>query len=233
MSTVYQHQLHAHKPRRRRHWKRWLLLAGVIAAGALIYVLQGLDAETKISNAAPVTSKVTEDTKLQTFTRGSFSIDLPEGWQFLSKQQNSQTIYRFRSMLPGDEGNRSLDVYEDSSLPNFAINRMIPVTTTEDGGLVADGSEVSENCTAYTTGATTGRSEVGQLAKWQGIEFLCDMANPLRNVVGTGSDDGLNTVTLANQTGQQHRYFLTYTDNNSRPDFGIFVTAINSFRLVQ
>ncbi|HEY1064219.1 MAG TPA: hypothetical protein VGE30_02880 [Candidatus Saccharimonadales bacterium] len=233
MSTVYQHQLHAHKPRRHWHWKRWALVFGVLAIVGAVYGWQSLDSETKITNAAPSVKTVESDTKLQTFRRGTFSIDLPQGWQFTSKQQDIVTAYHFKSTLPGDEGNRSLVVYEDSSLSNLAINRMIPVVATDDGGMVADAGQVSDNCTAYTTGATANRAQVGQLAKWQGIEFLCDMANPLRNVVGTGSKDGLNTVKLADQGGLQHRYFLTYTDNNYKPDYRIFIAAINSFRMMQ
>ena len=208
MSTVYQHQLHAHKPRRRLR-KRWLGLAAVVVIAGISYALFSLKPDTQIKNAAPTTSSVKKDSNLQTFRRGTFSIDLPAGWQFTAKQQDIYTIYHFRSALPGEQGNRLLDVYEDSNLPSFAINRMVPVAATESGGLTAESGQVSDNCSAYTTGATTGRATVGQLAKWQGIEFLCDMANPQRNVVGTGSKDGLNTVKVTNQSGLQPRYFLT------------------------
>lgn len=232
MSTVYQHQLHAHKPRRRLR-KRWLVIALMVVLTSIAYGVYSLKPNTTIKNAAPTTSSIKKESSLQTFRRGTFSIDLPVGWQFTAKQQDIYTIYHFRSALPGEQGNRLLDVYEDSSLPNFAINRMIPVSATDDGRLVVDSGQVSDNCTAYTTGATTGRATVGQTAKWQGVEFLCDMANPLRNVVGTGSKDGLNTVKVTDQGGQQHRYFLTYTENNSKPDYSIFIAAINSFKLAQ
>lgn len=232
MSTVYQHQLHAHKPRRRLR-KRWLAVPAILILTGAGYSGYLLKPNTTIKNAAPTTRSITKESNLQTFRRSTFSIDLPVGWQFTAKQQDIYTIYHFRSALPGEQGNRLLDVYEDSSLPNFAINRMIPVSATDDGRLVVDSGQVSDNCTAYTTGATTGRATVGQTAKWQGVEFLCDMANPLRNVVGTGSKDGLNTVKLADQGGQQHSYFLTYTENNSKPDYSIFIAAINSFKLAQ
>jgi hypothetical protein len=232
MSTVYQHQLHAHKPRRRIR-KRWLAVAAVAVACGVGYGLYSLKPDTQIKNATPTVRSVKKEANLQTFRRGTFSIDLPAGWQFTAKQQDLYTIYHFRSALPGEQGNRLLDVYEDSSLPNFAINRMLPVAATDDGGLVAESGQVSDNCAAYTTGATTGRTTVGQTAKWQGIEFLCDMANPQRNVVGTGSTDGLNTVKVSDQMGTQHRYFITYTENNSKPDYSIFIAAINSFKLAQ
>lgn len=232
MSTVYQHQLHAHKIRR-RHPKRWLIAGGIVLLAGAMYGAYALRPDTVITNAAPTTRQIKNDTHLQTFRRGTFSIDLPVGWQFMSKQQDTLTVYHFRSALPGDAGNRMLDVYEDSSLPNFAINRMVPVSSTEEGRLVVETGEVSDNCSAYTTGATTNRVTVGQMAKWQGVDFLCDMANPLRNVVGTGSKDGINMVRVTDQGGQRHSYFLTYTDNNSKPDYSIFIAAINSLKLAE
>jgi hypothetical protein len=232
MSTVYQHQLHSHKVRR-WHPKRWLVVGGIVVLAGVIYGVYSLRPDTVINNAAPTIRQIKNDTHTQTFRRGTFSIDLPTGWQFTAKQQDTVTIYHFRSTLPGEAGNRLLDVYEDGSLPTFAINRMIPVSATDDGRLVVETGEVSDNCSAYTTGATTNRVTVGQLAKWQGVEFMCDMANPLRNVVGTGSKDGINTVRVSDQGGQRHSYFLTYTENNSKPDYSIFIAAINSFKLTE
>lgn len=231
MSTVYQHQLHAHKYRR-RHVKRWLAVALLVVGGGVAATWYLMKPNTQITNTAATTRTLKVDNQTEVFRKGSFSITLPKGWQFMSKQQDIYTIYHFRSALSGEKGNRLLDVYEDSTLPNFAVNRMVPVTATEDGGLSTDASQVSDNCSAYTTGATVGRSTTGQLAKWQGIEFLCDMSNTLRNVVGTGSKDGLNTVYVARQDSSvRHRYFFTFTENNEKPDYSIFIAALNSFKV--
>jgi hypothetical protein len=232
MSTVYQHQLHAHKTHRAHPW-RWGILSVLVLTGLVIGGLQFLKPETQISSAKKVTKTLSTETATQTFTKGTFSIDLPKGWQFTSKQQDIYTIYHFKSALAGEDGNRMLDVYEDSSLPNFAVNRMIPVTATEQGGLTTDASLVSDNCSAYTTGTTTARKEIGQIARWQGIDFMCDMANTLRNTVGSGSKDGINTVVLQTPTSRPHRYFFAYTDNNIRPDYNIFANALNSFELTE
>lgn len=232
MSTVYQHQLHAHKIRR-RHPRRWLALFAVLLVAGLVYGFQQLKPETVISQTKPTTKTLKTTVATERFTKGAFAIDLPKGWQFMSKQQDLYTIYHFKSTLPGEGGNRSLEIYEDSDVAHLAVNRMVPVVATDEGGLSANASEVSDNCTAYTTGATAGRQTVGQTAKWQGIEFVCDMANPLRNVVGTGSIDGMNTVTVKTATSRPHRYFFMYTDNNSKPDYGIFTTALNSFKVIE
>ncbi len=231
MSTVYQHQLHAHKPRRKHYWAWAIVLALIV--GGVAFGLSSLKPNTQIKNADAVTKSITGTSPTETYRKGTFSIALPRGWQFTSVQKDVYTIYHFKSALSGEAGNRSMDVYEDSNLPKFPINRMVPVVATEEGKLIANSSEVSDNCTAYTTGETTGRASISQLAKWQGIEFLCDMANPLRNVVGTGSKDGLNTVKINSLSTGPHRYFMTYTENNNRPDYNIFIAAINSFQVIQ
>ena len=104
-------------------------------------------------------------------------------------------------------GQRLLDVYVDSHPDNFAVNRMLPVVAAEGGKLYASTRDVSDNCTVYTIGATTARTTVQQLAKWQNIEFLCDMANTMRNVVGIGSvGGGINNINLTSLSTGKHRF---------------------------
>lgn len=231
MSTVYQHQLHAHKTHRPHPW-RWVIGISLVLIIAVAYGLYSLKPDTKISKAKPVTRTLNANTAVDTYNQGAFTIQLPKGWQFMGKQQDIYTIYHFRSALPGEKGNRSIDIYEDTPPKNFAVNRMLPVAKNEDGGLVTDLSLVSDNCAAYTTDAGN-RTSVAQLAKWQGIEFLCDMGNTLRNTVGTGSKDGINTVRLQTATSRPHQYFFTYTENNDKPDYNLFVKAINSFKVTE
>lgn len=232
MSTVYQHQLHAHKTHR-SHPVRWLIIVVLILGGGIWWGLKQLKPDTQITQAKVVTKKLETNDQTVTFHEGAFSIDLPKGWQFMSKQVDIYTIYHFRSALPGEDGNRLIDVYEDSDLPNFAENRMLPVTATEDGGLSTDASLISDNCTAYTIGSLATQKTVAAPAKWQDIQFLCDVGNTLRNVVGTGSTDGLNRVNVKTATSRPHHYFFTYTDNNYKPDFTVFTKAINSFKVVE
>lgn len=232
MAKVYQHQLHAHKYRRPHPW-RWTFGILIVLMVATYAGLRSLDSETEISKPKTVTTTLRTENDKVTYTKGSFTIELPKGWQFTSKQQDIYTIYHFKSAQGGEDGNRSMDIYEDSPPKNFAVNRMIPVTPNEEGGLTTDVSLVSDNCTAYTTGATDSRKTVGQLARWQGIDFICDMANPLRNTVGTGSKDGLNTVIIKTATSRPHNYFFTYTDSNATPDYNIFADAINSFKVIE
>lgn len=231
MSTVYQHQLHAHKTRRKHPW-RWTIGVLLIIGSVTTFGLSTLKSQTVVSVPKTVIKKVDTATAVDSYQKGVFTIDLPKGWQFMSKQSDVYTIYHFRG-TGQEDGNRLLDIYEDSQLPNFAINRMMPVVANETGGLTTDASMVSDNCDEYTTGSLAGRSTVGVIAKWQGIEFLCDKGNTLRNVVGSGSKDGLNNVFIKTPTSRQHRYFMAYTDNNIKPDYAIFAAAINSFKVIE
>jgi hypothetical protein len=66
--------------------------------------------------------------------------------------------------------------------------------------------------------------------KWQGVNFICDLPNYLREVAGTGSADGINMVSVTGPAGGKHAYFFTYTDHTVQPDFSIFRTIISSFQ---
>ncbi len=234
MSKVYQHQLHTHaKPRR---WRKRLLLISLLVTLLIIGVViwSQLKPKTKISAGVSSTTVVQGAPKGKEWHQDIFTITLPRDWKFVRKQQDIYTIYHFTAPSTGKSGQRLLDVYVDSHPDNFAVNRMLPVAPAEGGKMYASTRDVSDNCTVYTIGATTTRTTVAQLAKWQNIEFLCDMANTLRNVVGIGSvGGGINNVNLTSLSTGKHRFFLTYTENNDKPDYGVFVDALNSFRVDQ
>lgn len=234
MSTVYQHQLHAHgKPKRWRKRIVLIVLLLLLLIGAFI-VWQQLKPKTKISAGVSSTTTIKGAPKGKVWHQDIFSITLPADWKFVRKQQDIHTIYHFTAPSTGKSGQRLLDVYVDSHPDNFAVNRMLPVVAAEGGKLYASTRDVSDNCTVYTIGATTARTTVQQLAKWQNIEFLCDMANTMRNVVGIGSvGGGINNINLTSLSTGKHRFFLTYTENNDKPDYGVFVSALNSLQVDQ
>lgn len=232
MPTIYHHRLHAHKIPRFKPWQYvlgFVVLVTIVSGVTLLF----LPAQSSVQNDASSTKTLATPAADQTVQHGTFSMQLPAGWRFTGKQKDIHTIYHFAAppedAATSKTGTQFIDVYENSSrLQNFAVNRMVPVRLNAQGGITAQYSEVSDECTAYTAGETRDRTAVGQLAKWQGITFLCDMLNTTRNVVGTGSTDGLNTFTLGKQ-----RYFLTYTDNRDKPDYTTFITALNSFKSIK
>jgi hypothetical protein len=94
---------------------------------------------------------------------------------------------------------------------------------------------MSDVCLTFTgapaSSAQTAQSLPNQLAKWQGINFMCDLSNYNNNSVGTSSLQGINTVTLTGSTTGRHSFFFLYVDHNIQPDYSIFTNALKSFRV--
>jgi hypothetical protein len=114
----------------------------------------------------------------------------------------------------------------DTIPTNIGVNRVLPVQG--EGSRVIP-TTVSDTCADFTGDKVPGNQNTP--AKWGGIDFLCDLANYERDVVGTSSSDGVNTVKVTGATTGTHQIFFTYTDNGATPDFTIFVNAVTSFRM--
>ena len=99
MSTVYQHQLHAHgKPKRWRKRIVLIVLLLLLLIGAFIVAT----AQTKTKISAGVSSTTTiKGAKGQSVASGHFSITLPADWKFVRKQQDINTIYHFTAPSTG------------------------------------------------------------------------------------------------------------------------------------
>jgi len=54
------------------------------------------------------------------------------------------------------------------------------------------------------------------------------MANYVRDVVGTSSAEGVNTLGVSGPGGT-HKYFFVYTDHSGEPDYNTFTQALQSF----
>jgi hypothetical protein len=216
------------QPTRRRRPLRRLLVVGLccVAVVSVIGIRQMLESDTVIRDANPTTTHVSVATPpRQTVTKSAFQLDLPKDW----KESSSTTPlkYSWQGTLKEDDA-RQLDVYVDTLPANLAVNRLLPVQSTEDR-MLASGS-VSDNCINFTDKTTANPQTGAAPAKWAGVNFLCDTANSLRNVVGTGSTDGVNTVSVKSPNGSVHHYFLVYTDHSAQADYDTFTDAVNSFR---
>jgi hypothetical protein len=159
-----------------------------------------------------------------------FSFDVPHDWEtFLPTDQTFAT--RSWRNTSDNKGVRVISLYLDSVPPNFAVNRAVAIQP--EGNRMTVSGDVSDNCTAFT-----GSDQVGQAsgsgkapAKWQGVNFICDTGNYLRNVVGTGSTGTINTTKLTGPKTGAHNVFLTYTDSSASPSFSIFTDMLRSFEL--
>ena len=161
-----------------------------------------------------------------------FTMELPGHWKELSRTKTvNENSIKWIATKPGDD-NRSLTLYIDLVPPNrTAINRLLPVKA--EGQKLIYG-EISENCASYTGGGTFDNSKAIHKeetpAKWQGVDFICNLPRVVDNETGTGSTDGLNTVFVTGPKGGRHRYFFVYTDRNVQPKGGVLLDAIDSFR---
>ncbi|HET9174701.1 MAG TPA: hypothetical protein VFN56_05505 [Candidatus Saccharimonadales bacterium] len=184
---------------------------------------------TTISPAPPAVVQTVQDSSkpVQRFTESTFSLSLPAGWVFDTHRTDAgQNIYSWKSTDNKSAG-REILVYVDTPVPTLGVNRAVMVQAS--GDKLAVTGDVSDNCAGFTS-ATAGAPSISSPAKWQGLDFLCDLGNYERDVVGTVSSDGINTVVLTGATSGAHHYFFTYTDNNIQPDFSPFLSALQTFQ---
>lgn len=214
---------------RRAHRHKRLIRTGLIAAIALLialllYILFNIRIEPKqeIRNTPAVSRayKAVQATKI-VVDKPEFKLELPPGWKEISYEK-SPTAPKYGFRNPGAA--QQLEIYIDNPPVNMAINRAIVVDAAGDG-LSYDA--VSDNCTTYTGPLKQGQT--GNLpAKWQETDFMCDMGNYQRTVVGTVSKDGINFVNITGPTIGAHKVFLTYTDNNNNPDYSVLYDILRS-----
>ncbi|MDB5175731.1 MAG: hypothetical protein JWM81_589 [Candidatus Saccharibacteria bacterium] len=209
----------------------WLGSVGiaVIAVVAVFWVILQLQSpDTTIKQASAVTNTASADSQAtKVVSEDDFSFNLPSGWKTVSHEKATYDLYHYSS---GDSGSNQqfLDIYQDTIPQNFSVNRVIGIEASVSRINIV--GTISDNCADFTKAATTP-SSFGTLAKWRGIDFLCDLANYERNVVGTSSQGNINSVTLTDSKGAARKYFFTYTDHNINPDYKTFFDALTSFTL--
>jgi hypothetical protein len=168
-----------------------LLLVG---GGAYAYYFLQKDTETEFTSNP---GKVREST-IQSlnpagakFDEGAFEMELPGDWKRL--QPDLSGPYKKYSYQAGlkNADNRFLTIYVDGVPPNLAVNKAVAVRG--EGATLSHGM-VSENCTEFTNPTTPNQLAV--TAKWDGVEFLCDLDTKTRNVVGISSPGAVNKVEL-------------------------------------
>ena len=218
-----------HKAQHKKHWPIWVWVACGLLAVALILIFLNftvLNPKTTITQSAPVVTKVTASgSPLKLFDEPGFTIKLPSDWQLVTHLTQPYNLYRFQGTNKTNSG-RILEVYQDVIPVNFAVNRVIQVEAS--GSQVSAIGSVSDNCADFTKG-TKAPNAYGVLAKWQGADFLCDIDNTQRNVVGTSAQGGLNKVVVTGASGTPHPFFFTYADHAINANYGPFYSALTTF----
>lgn len=213
------------KHRRGRHIAIAIVL--LVFSSVIIYGLMNLRIapQQEIRNANPVSKGYKSNTEAKVvIDKPLFRLELPSGWREITNNKDSPTAPKFSFRSPSSQA-QMLDLYIDYTPVNMAVNRAIAVSAQGDG-LAYD--NVSENCTTFTDSSLKNPQTGNAPAKWQTTNFICDMANYARAVVGTMSTDGINQVTVTGATAGTRKVFITYTDNNISPNYSTLYEILGS-----
>jgi hypothetical protein len=221
--------------KKRRKWRKrlsWLIILLVIAgliSYAVVLILRELKPETTIKQATPIKTHVSYETKTTRYKEANFTIDILKDWKQIPRPAGHYQTYTWQTSDSGTDG-QVLTIYEDTIPANFAVNRVL-IVRGEGEHLVQTGT-ASDNCSKYTRDSKASAGQVGAAAKWQDVDFLCDQSNKQRDVIGTSSLDGVNTVIMKGPTAGQHKYFFSYASYNAaNPDYTPFYNALNTFKM--
>jgi hypothetical protein len=152
------------------------------------------------------------------------TFELTDGWKEVALQQ---TAYSPRYVYKDSKLARMIEIYIDNPPQRFGINKAM-VVGESDGTLTHE--SVSENCVTFTDASKKDAQYGFAPAKWREVDFLCDMANTPRAVVGTISKDGINTLLVHAPSGVTYKVFIAYTDNEINPDYSVLYDIISSIK---
>ncbi|HXR49713.1 MAG TPA: hypothetical protein VN778_01655 [Verrucomicrobiae bacterium] len=220
------------RPKSKR-WRalKWVLLTVVLLAcigWAGQAIRHALKPKTVITQGRAVTTHVSYTTKTKHYNEGDFALDIPDTWQPIPRPAGPYKSFTWQSSDRITDG-QVIEIYEDTIPENFSVNRVL-IVEGENDHLMINGS-ISDNCSNYTDQFSSA-NPLAAPAKWQGVAFLCDQANQERDVIGTSSTDGINTVILKSQSaGASHKFLFTYTDYSVNPDYTVFLNVLNSLRM--
>lgn len=207
----------------------FLILGGI---GTLVWQDMHKNNDSVVGGSAHTILQAGQDPVNRLFiNEPGFSMELPGDWKELSrKNETGEHSITWLSSKKQQDG-RSLKIYIDTIPATFAVNRLLPVSA--QGNTIALG-EISENCATFTPGGTLNVYDAAKLketpAKWNKVDFICDLPRVNDNEVGTGSPEGINTITLTGPSLATHKYFFVFTDHNNQANYEIFYNALRSFK---
>jgi hypothetical protein len=219
----------------RRHKSHVLLTLTVVAVvvGAGVFLGKHLMRTETVIGPAPaavVTPFKEKKAPTKVVDLPLYSFKLPADWEEFKGGETYAGTRSWRNTV-GNKGVQSLTVYVDSPVQqNLAVNRVLPVEVKDSSKLDVAGT-VSDNCTSFTT-PTKEQSNQGKApAKWQKVDFVCDIGNYLRQVAGIAVAGSVNSAMLTGDVNGRHSVFMTFTDNNPTPDYDTLSVVVGSFEL--
>ncbi len=223
---MYHVDRRVHKHQKLRKRAGWLLGAAVVVLGVYGLLHLRVTPPQDVYNSPP-SSKAYQPGSVSnvTITKPELTLELPSGWtEEVVPSSPTAPKYSMRSLSSDAQ---QLQIYIDNPPQRFGLNKAIAVSGSGDGIVH---TSVSDNCTTYTDISKRDPSTGFATAKWQGIDFYCDVANSARAVVGTVSKDGFNYFTATGPTFGIHKVFITYIDNGSSPDYSVLYGILDSVK---
>lgn len=224
-----------HRRRQRPHVITAVVILIVLAGAGTMFGKDYFAAETTIGPTPAAVVSTVRDSRsaVKKINDPLYTFEIPQDWEAFQPAEQTTTAPTSKSWrnTKGNKGVRVITLYLDSVPVNFAVNRAVALRP--EGSHLTVSGDVSDNCVAFTgsdkvaQGSAAGKAP----AKWQGVDFICDTGNYLRNVVGSGSAGAINSTKLSGPSAGAHSVFLTYTDSNASPSFGIFTDMLQSFEL--
>lgn len=212
------------------------LLAIFLVAGAWYWFVLRQSRSTVKNDTTPIVKTIKATAADTNVDEPDFSFSLPGSWKLSAKDWDARyTSWQWKFQDKRYAG-RWFEVFIDTIPADMAYNYLLPV---EALGSQLQLGTISGNCVDFTSGASptsnrptyTPQFKAVLPSKWQQVNFLCDNANVSHQVVGTGSKEALNSVSLTGPLSGTHKYFFLYSDNNFTPDFTIISTILASFKV--
>lgn len=219
------------KAKSRRRLYGWLIFSGIVlVSGIVIFSKSYFKANTVVSSPGnPVITTVSDGKAMpRSFDEKLYTMNLPGDWEPATNPYESAAQYGWQNTAT-EKGTRRLSLYIDTIPVTKALNRYLSLAG--QGAQLSVQGNVSDNCINFTQASQINKQTMTAPAKWNGLDFICDAGNYLRDVVGTGSADGINTVKLTGPNSGKHSYFFVYIDNTSQPDYSILTNAVQSFKV--
>lgn len=226
---------YGHRPGRRRRTRVLIVLAVSLLIVAGVGGLLGYDLyknrnEPVTGTGRTIAQALDESVNKLSIDEPTFTMELPSDWKEIDRKNDAHNRSIKWQASKKNAENRYLELFIDIIPTTRSINRLMPVSVLGNGLTTGD---ISVNCASFTKGGSFNIAEAAKLsdtpAKYQSVDFICDLPRVTDNEVGTGSIGGVNSVSVKGAKGE-HKYFFLYTDRNIQPDDTIFYNAVKSFK---
>lgn len=222
---MYRVDKRTHRHRRAR--QTLVVLALALLSAIAIYALFHLRVTPRqqLRNSPSLSTQYgASEAKKVVIDKPLFRMELPGDWKEMSPGHEIVPAPTYSFTSPSTD-KKDMYIYIDTVPSDMALNRAVTVNAQGDG-IAYD--VVSENCATFTDPATKDKRTGYAPGRWQAANFICDMGNSQRTVVGTVSTEGVNQVTVNGATTGRHKLFIMYTDNNINPSYSTLYSILGS-----